>query len=502
MKMQKKFITLLLSFVMVFTMVVPTFAAQNTLPAPKWDGIKYMALGDSIGAGCKNVSGGPEEAEYTKYIYNNDQDGKDWTYSVSYAYPTLVNKAIGNKWNSKKCSNGTYPALRAKDYCQILDYLTGTNYYQDYLAGDSWGAMIKLMYSRLFGNEVKEEYKNRISEAELITIELGSNEFSAFLLNAFAKDDFGAIGEIITSVSNAIGKSSHTIQILANIVTELKNMKSFEQFGPVMNEVAKYMGELYNTDLPVYKELVKTIDSTIIQAARDYRKYFDMLMSGIRTDNPNATIIVTTVPNPAVESKTLAWLTGAIIGEINKDAASAIDAENAIMLFVNDMNSYIYNNASKYNYRVADLSDVVINAFEENEKYYDASGNITRDGVDYSFHPNAENHKKIANAIIKQYTAAVAEKTVKTVKKVVKKIKEPETVFCKHENTVVKNKVVATYLTAGFTGNKVCKDCGEVVTAGQIIPRKTLGLADKIFTKDNIQKVTDLFKKLIPARSK
>ena len=565
MKQHKKFITLLLSFVMVFTMAVPAFAA-NTNKAPKWDGVKYMALGDSIGAGCKTGSGSWEkQPEYYRYILRSNGQ-KDWSFSVPYAYPTLVNKAVGNKYNSANSFNGTFPGMRAKDYCYILGALkekdaTGDapwSSFSDYWT-DTWGILMASYYFDslgIFSQDTKEQFVNNIRAADVISVELGANEFSTFITNGFyycelmeidgqaydelisgaqfdeylwtfTKDGYqytpltnkdGKIGLLktgsgfierlinnIPKVGTESGKVINALQLFNDGALKLLKTETQQHGAKEMLEALK---TLKHVDYTVYSDLMELLDKSLVQAIKDYRKYWDLLMSKIRELNKDALIIATTVPNPALGDNTMTALITYIVGatgiELEMLGDDQIDAELALKPFLNDMDSYIYNKASKYNYRVADISDVVINSIEDTESYYDEVTNktVTYEKVYYSMHPNQENQKKIANAIIKQYTAAVAEKTVKTVKKVVKKIKEPETVFCKHENTVVKNKVVATYLTAGFTDNKVCKDCGEVVTAGQIIPRKTLGLADKIFTEENVKKVTDLFKKLIPARSK
>lgn len=41
---------------------------------------------------------------------------------------------------------------------------------------------------------------------------------------------------------------------------------------------------------------------------------------------------------------------------------------------------------------------------------------------------------------------------------------------CGHSHTVIENKKDATCVEDGHTGNQVCKDCGEIIEAGKVIP--------------------------------
>ena len=43
-------------------------------------------------------------------------------------------------------------------------------------------------------------------------------------------------------------------------------------------------------------------------------------------------------------------------------------------------------------------------------------------------------------------------------------------IVCAHENTELKNAADATCTKDGYTGDAVCSDCGEVITAGEVIP--------------------------------
>lgn len=46
--------------------------------------------------------------------------------------------------------------------------------------------------------------------------------------------------------------------------------------------------------------------------------------------------------------------------------------------------------------------------------------------------------------------------------------------YCKHSSTTVKNKKTASYFAKGYTGDKVCKSCGTVLSKGKSIAQKVL----------------------------
>ena len=67
-------------------------------------------------------------------------------------------------------------------------------------------------------------------------------------------------------------------------------------------------------------------------------------------------------------------------------------------------------------------------------------------------------------------------------------VAEPE---CKHTNTKVEGAKEATETEEGYTGDMVCKDCGETVKAGEKIPVKTPDPVDPPVSEEKPPKTGD-----------
>ena len=501
--MMRKILTITLSLIMILSLAVPAYAVGNKVDC-KLSPV-YMCFGDSISAGCKAAGLDAElQPEYSNFV-QNALTGDEGNFVVPYSFVSIFNDALGANPNSK---NGAFPGLRAKDYCLIFDLL-GTakadskwTLLKDY-KNDTWGSAIISGYiNHLLSDETKKAYVDATKKADVITVELGGNDITTFICNGIygttvtsvnadktivAETSEGNLLQLIKSLKDVGTVSSSSISALTTLNSNILLLMDPSKRNEALGKICSAMKTLQE-DKATYDKFLKLFNDSFVKAGVEYRKYWTMLLSKIRTLNPNAIMIVTTIPNPINGIDNIGDVVGSLVGT---GGLTQLPIEKIVQAFVNDMNAYIYNRASKYNYKVADISDVVLNST------YEETINGKVESIKYSFHPNPKEQQKLANAVLKQYKRAAAERTVKVVKKASKIIKAPKESICLHIRTIVKNKVPATYFTAGFTGTRVCLSCGEVVSMGQIIPRKTMGLVEEALQKMGLVKLVTIIKRLI-----
>lgn len=432
--MKKRIGVLVMSIVMVFTMTVPSYgiACSN---CHNYVSPKYLAIGDSIGVGVKGGGMLTDDAFLSSF---NEDRSKNWNIHAN--EKSYVNKVANAIRANDKSWNATFVSLRAKDYCYLLGLANGVDSIFNATSGfeigdlgdissldfgnleslsDSWDTISKdffgwLMYN-VFWKDLKsdenvKELKTAIRKADVITVELGSNEISA-----------EAIGDVLCKIMP---------QILA-AANSTKNIKEADSYVALYKDIIKYLSNPYKdtqskleaigadlTRLKTFKAslkdvgtsynaLVKEIVKSAVRATSEYRVYTDRLMKYIRRQNPGAIIIATTVPNPMKGLNISKLLKDLGAGDIN---IPNIDISLLMKPIVKDMNDFLYRNAEKNHYVIADISKVLLNPDED----------------DYVFHPNECGYNVIARAIEKAYgqtlMAKIKTKTEET-KKVLQDLK-------------------------------------------------------------------------------
>lgn len=116
---------------------------------------------------------------------------------------------------------------------------------------------------------------------------------------------------------------------------------------------------------------------------------------------------------------------------------------------------------------------------------------ITVDGVATAYKTDAEGKVTIAiNNDGKHVISAVSDARILVPPVCVARID------CEHSVTVIKNKKTATYFEKGYTGDKICKDCGATVSKGKTVALLTLNApkvsvsAGKAYLKVTYKKAT------------
>lgn len=403
-------------------------------------GTKYLAIGDSIGAGVRG-GGFSESPEYNAYNTYGPNGEKNWDVNaVPYSYINLfandINADSDNSWN------GSAAGLRAKEICYMLDLKAykgdGYNYdlekvtWKDLEKADfdiskldiddyyGWAMGNQMNWKKLFSPVNKDEYKKAVKNADVITVQLGPNEFNAFTL-------YGPLlTKIVPTLQDAIKiltktgdyNSAAELKDISNKLSAIIRNPDETQIGTVkklldkLQETKAFAKGLIDIGISFAKLYNETTDS-LEYAYKSYRYYWKTLMTYIRKVNPNAVIVTTTVPSPVkgLDMSTLGDLSamGIDLGGID---ISKIDAEGVVDVFIKDMNNYLEKNASKYNYTIADITDVSLNPTTEDGK----------PDPNYRYHPNNEGHKQIETAIKTAYDNAGGNKE-STISKIITSIK-------------------------------------------------------------------------------
>ena len=241
----KKTLSIVLCVVMLFALTVPAFAASGK---NYYDYENYMCVGDSIAAGCglardgKPTNFDQNAEDYTK-VYSNEYIYLGYDFAAApNAYHSLVAKELGA--NLLQCARS---GLRAVELRYMLD---GT--YNDYDKDRIWGNT----YFDTDGNgfttadldalNAYVKYPDKIKQADLISINVGSNDVFSFALNVVLREltkdtsdpTLNAIKEYLEKTGNigvAFGKlidayqSMGKIADLATALTTTMN-KAYMQF--------------------------------------------------------------------------------------------------------------------------------------------------------------------------------------------------------------------------------------------------------------------------------
>ncbi len=157
--MKKRLIALLLAIVMVFALCGFTYQHKGTE-----DSLVYTALGDSASNGY-----GMEEYGSRTYIYGQVVDA---------AYPAMFAEAIGATTFNQDCLSG----LRSEDLLYLLDPegYAGDAYTHDTAFGDY--VMSSIRNDGIMSVErLSDLYIQHVTEADVITLNIGLNNFGNFL---------------------------------------------------------------------------------------------------------------------------------------------------------------------------------------------------------------------------------------------------------------------------------------------------------------------------------
>ena len=300
----KKTLSIVLCVVMLFALTVPAFAASGK---NYYDYENYMCVGDSIAAGCGLARDGKPT--------NFDQNAEDYTkvYSNNYIYPGYDFAAAPNAYHSLvanelganllQCARS---GLRAVELRYMLD---GT--YNDYDKDRIWGNT----YFDTDGNgfttadldalNAYVKYSDKIKQADLISINVGSNDVFSFALNVVLR-------ELTKDTSDP------TLNAIKEYLEKTGNIGA--AFGKLI-DAYQSMGKI--------ADLATALTTTMNKAYMQFTVNYAAVIERIYEINPDITIVGVGVYNPfdgfrlsADSNLDLSGIASPVVAAINAHIAS------------------------------------------------------------------------------------------------------------------------------------------------------------------------------------
>lgn len=300
----KKTLSIILCVVMLFALTVPAFAASGK---NYYDYENYMCVGDSIAAGCglardgKPTNFDQNAEDYTK-VYSNDYIylGYDFA-AVPNAYHSLVANELGA--NLLQCARS---GLRAVELRYMLE---GT--YNDYDKDCIWGNT----YFDTDGNgfttadldalDAYVKYSDKIKQADLISINVGSNDVFSFALNVVLR-------ELTKDTSDPV------LNAIKEYLEKTGNIGA--AFGKLI-DAYQSMGKI--------ADLATALTTTMNKAYMQFTVNYAAVIERIYEINPDITIVGVGVYNPfdgfrlsADSNLDLSGIASPVVAAINAHIAS------------------------------------------------------------------------------------------------------------------------------------------------------------------------------------
>lgn len=273
MKMLKKTLATLLAITMLFALCAPVFADNGENSGTEV--FHYVSLGAS------NSNGYALHGYLTEEMYANPQlsgaqtgtpgDISGYRRTPEYSYPALVRDYFTAQGYDVDHDQLAQSSMRVEELRYLIDPEFTTDAYTKwrfYDPDNSW----TWWYSNL--DALREDYKNSITEADLITYDMGLNNFGVYLTNNI--------------LNNSYGNDLHYV-----IGDEYADM-----YYSIRSKIESGI-EALSIGL-INKDVFKTIDNltdTLAYAVLGYCVNFDATIGIIRKWNPNATLVVLNVQN-------------------------------------------------------------------------------------------------------------------------------------------------------------------------------------------------------------
>lgn len=300
----KKTLSIVLCVVMLFALTVPAFAASGK---NYYDYENYMCVGDSIAAGCglardgKPTNFDQNAEDYTK-VYSNNYIYLGYDFAAApNAYHSLVANELGA--NLLQCARS---GLRAVELRYMLD---GT--YNDYDKDCIWGNT----YFDTDGNgfttadldalNAYVKYSDKIKQADLISINVGSNDVFSFALNVVLR-------ELTKDTSDPV------LNAIKEYLEKTGNIGA--AFGKLI-DAYQSMGKI--------ADLATALTTTMNKAYMQFTVNYAAVIERIYEINPDITIVGVGVYNPfdgfrlsADSNLDLSGIASPVVAAINADIAS------------------------------------------------------------------------------------------------------------------------------------------------------------------------------------
>lgn len=275
---------------------------------------KYVLLGDSVASGHNDL------------VYVDSEFKR-----VEDSYGAYVADELGVEYIPMAC-----PGTRTIDMRYMLedDYPA-----DDYLFHDAHD--VEVMKSRI------PEYRKAISEAGLITLGVGGNDFGTFLTWVIAREleKFDSCNEYVEALKELLAKGGADDDTLANLDKVV--------------ELAKLMGAM--------PELVQVLPTAIKYGIENFSQNWDIVIEDILALNPDVELLVIGMFDNGVK---------------NEEDAAASEAGTTVpslgQIVVDLANTPMKEGAEKYGYTFVDTTGTVCD----------------------TYHPKKEGHRHIADRIL------------------------------------------------------------------------------------------------------
>lgn len=351
----KKILSIVLCVVMLFALTVPAFAASGK---NYYDYENYMCVGDSIAAGCGLARDGKPTNfdqtvdDYTK-VYSNDYIYLGYDFNAApAAYHSLVANELGA--NLLQCARS---ALRAVEFRYFLD---GT--YNDYDESCIWGNI----YYDSDGNgfalpdldavNAYVNYPEKIKQADLLSINVGSNDVFSFTLNVVLR-------ELTKDTSDP------TLNAIKDFLDKTGNVGA--AFGKLI-DAYQSMGKT--------ADLVRALTETMNKAYNQFTVNYEAIMKEVYKLNPDITVVGVGVYNPFTYFR---------LSEDNQLDLSGIAAP-----IVTAINAHIASYKLKYdNFYYADVVGTETYPMNYDDRYF-------WEYFTLKVHPTIEGHQFMAQQIL------------------------------------------------------------------------------------------------------
>lgn len=465
-----KYISIIISVILILSSAIPVFATDTDMTDVKQP--MYFAMGDSVSSGCK-MSGtqkaydayktmSDQETKYSQYISPVDGQKHNHWYinAVPYSFVSKFARSINA---SEDSMNGAQPGLRPKDYCYILGLIDKSEFKGDVISGDDFTDN-----SRVAQYNSAEGYKYAIKNADVITVQLGENDISEYMYSNSEE-----LIRLIKKIMPSAGTQEATI--LNEMQSDLYCVINSYNGSQIDEAVIKVLADLarLGEDSKSYLKIIEFLITSIAESADSIRSYWNILMKYIYENKKDGAIVIATTvfaPFPGLENhpEMLGYLTDGMDANVEMDKVVRI-LTKVFDPFVEGINRFYRGLAARYDYVVAEVPKLEMISVVRGE--YDPYDEVYLDtDVTYLLHPNHKESDKILYAVQDAYKKAMAKRGENVI------FEDIETAGdkCQHSESEIRNVAKATYLKNGYSGDKVCTECGRLFYKGEIIPKLRL----------------------------
>ena len=296
-KMSKQVIAMLIVLVMMFSVAVPAISAAGYIDHLHKDEagdntLHYVSLGASNTNGYGHDGYLPEDI-YEDPLWASKAELNDYGYDREPAnsYPALIRDALALKTGREvDLHQLAISSMRVEEVLWLLDDTFQPDAYMNwrFTGGKSWFDMAKKVYDTTKYSSSREalrgEYRDYISNADVITVDLGWNNFGVYAFNNI---------KTILSDGNFY---------LAPAFDRVVEAGQEEEYYAIRDKVFERLSEVEGLDVlsdSLVKERLGMIADVLAYASFGACYNFDKVIGKIYELNPDATVAVINVQNLA-----------------------------------------------------------------------------------------------------------------------------------------------------------------------------------------------------------